>query len=149
MTRKVMEQLNLRISRPYHNVCAMDSREIEVHGLIQDLRVHLAVFPDISIMMDIVVIDVPDTWVMLLSRKWVASLGSSLQMDLSYATIPTCDNILVRLNREQEKKYHVEDPKEPMNELVYETEGFGNYAICSNFLASIKEKIKETKVDKV
>ena len=26
MTRKVMEQLNLRTTRPYRNVCAMDSR---------------------------------------------------------------------------------------------------------------------------
>jgi hypothetical protein len=149
MTRKVMERLNLRISRPYHNVCAMDSREIEVHGLIKDLQVHLVVFPDISVLMDVVVIDVPDAWGMLLSRKWAASLGGSLQMDLSYATIPTCDNTFVRLTREQEKKYHVEDPKEPMNELVYETEGLGNYAILSNSLAPIKEKIKEEKVDEV
>ena len=28
VTRKVMEQLNLRITRPYHNVCAMDAREV-------------------------------------------------------------------------------------------------------------------------
>jgi hypothetical protein len=75
MTRKVMEQLNLRISRPYHNVCAMDSREIKVHGLIKYLQVHLAVYPDISVLMDVVVIDVPDAWGMLLSRKWAASLG--------------------------------------------------------------------------
>ena len=72
MTKKVMEQLNLRISRPYHNICAMDSKVVEVHGLIKDLQVHLVVFPDIQIIMDIVVIDVPDAWGMLLSRKWVA-----------------------------------------------------------------------------
>jgi hypothetical protein len=60
-----------------------------------------------------------------LVSKWVASLGGSLQMDLSYATIPTCDNTFVRLNREQEKRYHVEDPKDPMNELVYEMEDLG------------------------
>jgi hypothetical protein len=28
MTKKVMEQLNLRISRTYHNICAMDSRQL-------------------------------------------------------------------------------------------------------------------------
>ena len=28
MTRKVMEQMGLTISRPYQNVCVMDSREI-------------------------------------------------------------------------------------------------------------------------
>jgi hypothetical protein len=67
MTRKVMEQLNLRISRPYHNVSAMDSREIKVHGLIKDLQVHLAVYPDIIVLMDVVVINVPNAWGTLLS----------------------------------------------------------------------------------
>jgi hypothetical protein len=61
MTKKVMEQLNLSISRSYHNICAMDSRTIAVHGLIKGSQVHLVVFPDIMIEMDIVVIDVLDT----------------------------------------------------------------------------------------
>jgi hypothetical protein len=56
MTKKVMERLNLRISRPYHNICAMDSKTIQVHGLIKGLQVHLVAFPDIMIEMDIVVI---------------------------------------------------------------------------------------------
>jgi len=29
MTKKVMEQLNLRISRPYHNIFAMDSKQLK------------------------------------------------------------------------------------------------------------------------
>lgn len=60
MTKKVLNQLNLRVSRPYHNICAMDSKIIEVCGLIKDLQVHLEVHHDIMITMDIVVIDVPD-----------------------------------------------------------------------------------------
>jgi hypothetical protein len=39
--------------------------------------------------MDIVVINVPDAWGMLLSRKIAADLGGNIQMDLTYATIPT------------------------------------------------------------
>jgi hypothetical protein len=34
MTKKGMEQLNLRISRPYHNICALDSQTIEVFGFV-------------------------------------------------------------------------------------------------------------------
>ena len=37
ITRKVMEQLNLRITRPYHNVCAMDAKEVDVVGIILNL----------------------------------------------------------------------------------------------------------------
>ncbi len=60
MTKKEMEQLNLRISRPYHNICAMDSKKNEVVGLIKDLQVQLAVFHDVQVEMEIVVIHVPD-----------------------------------------------------------------------------------------
>jgi hypothetical protein len=94
MSLKVMNQLGLKITRPYRNVCGIDSRAIPVCGLIKDLKVSLATYPDISLLMDVVVIDVPDAWGMLLSRKWATTLGGSLQMDLSYATIPTLKEVL-------------------------------------------------------
>lgn len=118
MTKKVMEQLNLRVSRPYHNICSMNSKRIEECGIIKDLHVFLAAYTDRIMTMDIVVIDVPDSWRMLLSRKWASDLGGSLQMDLSYATIPMPDNTFVRLDRELEKIYHVEDPRKPNNEII-------------------------------
>ena len=127
----------------------MDSKKIEVHGLIKDLQVHLAAFLDIQIIMDMVVIDVPDAWGMLLSRKWAADLGGNLQMDLTYATIPTPEGTMVRLNRELQRKYHVEDPKNPRNELKYKSDGIGNYAILSNFVEPEREKVKEEKPNEV
>ena len=81
MTRKVMEQLNLRVARPYHNVCAMDAREVEVVGIILNLQVKLAKYPGIDMSMDVVVIDVSDNWGMFLSRKWATTLGGYIQMD--------------------------------------------------------------------
>jgi hypothetical protein len=129
MTKKVMEQLNLRISRPYHNIFSMDSRTIEVHGLIKGLQVHLAAFPDIVIEMDIVVVDVLDTWGMLLRRKITIDLGGSLQMDLTYATIPTPNGLEFRLNRELERKYHVADPRKKKNEVVFQEVEMGCYEV--------------------
>jgi hypothetical protein len=41
-----------------------------------------------SVVMDIVVADVPPKFGMLLSRSWIKILGGTLQMDLTYATIP-------------------------------------------------------------
>jgi ribonuclease HI len=149
ITKKVMEQLNLRISRPYHNICALDSQTIEVHGLIKGLQVHLAVFPDIMFEMDIVVIDVLDVWGMLLNRKAAADLGGSLQMDLSYATLPTPDGNTFKLNREVYRKYHVEDSKNPKNELTWTDEGLGNYAILSNSIVPFEETVQDNELDKV
>jgi hypothetical protein len=41
-----------------------------------------------SVVMDIVVVDVPPKFGMILSRYWIKRLGGTLKMDLTYATIP-------------------------------------------------------------
>jgi hypothetical protein len=71
MSLKVMEQLGLKTTHPYGNVCGIDSKKVKVYGLIEDVEVYLHDFPHISLIMNIVVIDVPDAWGMLLSRSWV------------------------------------------------------------------------------
>jgi hypothetical protein len=91
MSLKVMKQLSLKTTRPYVNVCRIDSKMVKVHFLIEDVEVYLLYFPHIDLIMNIVVIDVPDTWAMLLSRNWVATLGGFLSMDLTHAHIPMGD----------------------------------------------------------
>ena len=41
------------------------------------------------------------------------------------------------------------NPKNPRNEFVHFTDNFQNYAILSNFMAPIKENIKNEKIDEV
>jgi hypothetical protein len=50
--------------------------------------VSLAQFPMKSVVMDIVVEDIPPKFDMLLFRTWAKKVGGLLQMDLTYATIP-------------------------------------------------------------
>jgi hypothetical protein len=73
-----MKQLGLKTTRPYGNVCGIDSRRVKVLGVCEDVEVFLNYFPHINILMDIVVIDVPDAWGRLLSRSWSTALGVSL-----------------------------------------------------------------------
>jgi hypothetical protein len=55
---------------------------------------------------------------MLLSRKFATYLGESLQMNLSYATIPILDGTFVRLDRKIFRRYHVAEPNQPKNEFI-------------------------------
>jgi hypothetical protein len=48
-------------------------------------------FSHINILMDIVVIDVPDAWGIILSRSWYTALDGFLSMDLNHAHIPMGD----------------------------------------------------------
>jgi len=77
--------------------------------LIEDLLIRLARYPYIVIVMDVVVLDVYDTWGILLSRKWDETLGGTLHMDLSYATIPIGKEINSLLYNQPKKRTHVED----------------------------------------
>jgi hypothetical protein len=72
-----------------------------------------------SIVMDIVVADVPPKFGMLLSRSWIKRLGGTLQMDLSYATIPVFGGEHRRLYREAQLAYIISDEGNPTNHPIY------------------------------
>jgi hypothetical protein len=59
--------------------------------------------------MDIVVVDVPNVWGMLLSRKFVAMLGGTLEMDLTYINVPMNDGTISRLPNVPMAKVHVQE----------------------------------------
>jgi hypothetical protein len=106
ITKGIMQRLGLKVTRPYQNICAMDSREVETLGIIIDLPVKLAFRPDFAFEMDMLAINVPDAWGMLLSRKWGAHMGGCINMNLSFATIPypPPSTESFRLFREKERK---------------------------------------------
>jgi hypothetical protein len=88
MPKVIMDELGLDITRPYKDLFSFDSRKVKCLGLIKDLVVSLAQIPSKNMVMDVVVTDIPPKFGMLLSRSWVAKLKGTLQMDMSYATIP-------------------------------------------------------------
>jgi hypothetical protein len=91
MSLKVMKQLGLKTTKIYRNVCGFKSRAIPTHGVIENVKACLTQYPEISIPMDDVVVDIPDVWGMLLSRKFAPTLGGTLQMDLCSIDIPMDD----------------------------------------------------------
>ena len=84
----VVESLGLEITRPYNGLFSFDSRKLKCLGLIKDMVVTLVQIPTKSIIMDVVVVDIPPKFGMFLSRCWDSKIKGTLQMDMSYATIP-------------------------------------------------------------
>jgi hypothetical protein len=84
--------------------------------------------PDIFFLMEIVVVDIQVTYGVLLSRKWTTTMGGTMQMDLTYASIPNANQELVTFHRAPFMRDFVEDPSDPCNEVMNETFGqlFGN-----------------------
>jgi len=84
--------------------------------------------------MDVVVIDVLDVWGMLLFRKWTATLGGSIQMDSSYASILANDRTFVTMYKKPIVKYQANDPSVPLNELECSDDKFQELEILTNSL---------------
>ena len=101
--------------------------------------------------MDVVIVDVLAKYGMLLSRSWGTKLGRSLQLDMTYATIPIFGGQFTRLYRENRLAYIVSDPQNPNNYPVYVVnQDLGNciLSIDDDFEEYIKEenkKIEKTK----
>jgi ribonuclease HI len=119
MPKAVMEELGLEVTRAYHDLYSFDSRRVQCLGVIKDLVVSLFQLPMKSMVMDIVVADVPPKFGMLLSRSWIKRLGGTLQMDLTYATIPVFGGEHRRLYREAQLAYIVSDEANPTNHPIY------------------------------
>jgi hypothetical protein len=119
MPKIVMEELGLEVTRTYHDLYSFDSRRVQCLGVIKDLAVSLFQLPMKSVVMDIVVADVPPKFDMLLSRSWIKKLGGTLQMDLTYATIPVFGGEQRRLYREAHLVYIVSDEADPTNHPIF------------------------------
>jgi ribonuclease HI len=119
MPKIVTEELGLEVTKAYHDLYSFDSRRVQCLGVIKDLAVSLFQLPMKSVVMDIVVVDVPPKFGMLLSRSWIKKLGGTLQMDLTYATIPVFGGEHKRLYREAQRAYIVSDEANPTNHPIF------------------------------
>jgi hypothetical protein len=113
-----MDELGIDITRSYKDLFSFDSRKVKCLGLIKDLIVSLSQIPSKNMIMDVVVVDIPPKFGMLLSRSWATNLKGTLQMDMPYDTIPMFDQER-RLYREVLLKYMVSSKTQPNNHPIY------------------------------
>ena len=128
MPKAAMDELGLNITKPYHDLFSFDSRKIKCLGLIKDLVINLSQLPSKIIVIDIVVANIPPKFGLLLARSWSKSMGSTLQMDLTYATIPMLGGETKRLYRENQLAYIISDEKNSVNHPIYVVDT--NFGAC-------------------
>jgi hypothetical protein len=91
-------------------------------GMIMDLVFTLEQVPVKSILMDVVIVDIPPKYGLLLSRSWGVNMGGSLQLDMDFSTIPVFGGKFTRLYRETRLAYTVSDLQNPNNFPIYITD---------------------------
>ena len=97
------------------------SKRVGCLGMIKDLVVNLAQIPVKSVVIDIVVVDIPTRFGMLFSRSWVSNIRVSIKLGLTYATIHIFGGEERRLYRESRFVKTVTRDDCPNNAHVYGT----------------------------
>ena len=69
----VVEILGLEVTMPYKYLYLFDSRKVKCLGLIKDMVVTLTKIPSKTVVMDVVVADIPPNFGVLLSRSWTSN----------------------------------------------------------------------------
>jgi hypothetical protein len=133
MLKVVMEELGIEITKTYHDLFSFDSKRFKFFGLIKYLVVTLTSTSMKTMVMDVVVTDIPPKFGCLLSISFMKRLGGTLQMDLSYATIPVFGGENKRLYRESQLAYIISDDQNPVNHPIYSVDiGMGSCILQIN-----------------
>ena len=83
MPKGVVESLGLEVTRPYKYLYSFDSRKVKCLGLIKDMVATLIKILSKTVVMDVVVVDIPPKFGVLLSRSWNSKLkGKDIQISL-------------------------------------------------------------------
>ena len=78
MPKRIMDQLGLDMTRPYKDLFSFDYNKVKCLVLIKYLVISLAQILSKTLVMDVVVADIPSNFGMLLSRIWAAKLKGAL-----------------------------------------------------------------------
>jgi hypothetical protein len=65
----VMEELRLDITKPNHDLYYFESKKVKCLGVIKDVVVTLSQLPMKSVVLDVIMADIPPKFGMLLSRS--------------------------------------------------------------------------------
>jgi hypothetical protein len=138
MPKVVMEKLGLEITNTYHDIYSFEARKVKCDGLINYMVVTLYQLIVKSIMMDVVVADVPTKYGMFPSRNWARNIGGIMHMDMTYAIVRVFGVENRILYRETKFLYVVSDQNTSINHPIYVVD---EYLGC--FILSLNEEYKE------
>jgi len=115
-------------------IMKLDSTNVKVIGELKDVLIQMAIKPQYTQVIDIVVVDIPEAYGILLSRDWSEKLNGYFSTDWSHFLLPQKGKgDMLRVNRERYMKYVVTELNEPNEPVMFTNSILGNYRfdICA------------------
>jgi hypothetical protein len=145
MPLEVMEALGMKCTKYYETseiIYAIDSRQVLAYGEIKDFYALITVAPHIIIVFNIIVVDLPPAYGVVLEIDWSSMIGGYIMNDGSCMMLPGKEGAMIKVPHKPKKPFSF---KKKNNELMedYIDVGIGNYAILDMEHIEILEKIQE------
>lgn len=131
----------------------LDRMNVKVIGELKDVLIQMVAKPQYTQVIDIVVVDIPEAYGMLLSRDWSTNLNGYFETDQSLLLLPqNGKGDMLRADRERYMKYVVAELNEPNEPIMFTNSILGNhsfdvYAMETCFGEFHAETIEETAIN--
>jgi hypothetical protein len=144
MSLAVMEALGMsctKYCKTGESIYAIDSRQVPAYGEIKEFYAWITVAPHIITIFNIIMVDLPPTYGVVLGRYWSSMIEIYLMNDGSCMMFPGKEGAMIKVPREPRKPFSFKKKdNEPMEDYI--DVGIGNYAILHMEHIEILEKIQ-------
>jgi hypothetical protein len=131
MPLEVMEALGMSCRKYYEtgkNIYAIDSRKVPAYGEIKDFYAWITVVPHIITVFNIMVVDLPPAYRVVLGRDWSSMIGGYIMNDESCMMLPDKYGVMIKVPHEHRSSFYFKNKNNEMMEDYIDV-SIENYAI--------------------
>jgi hypothetical protein len=133
---KVCGKLNIKSEQYDIQIIQLDKTKVKVTGALKKILIRMSSNPKIHQTINIIVLDILDTYGMVLSREWSATLKGYFSTDWSHLWLPYNDKPnQIRVDRELYMKHVVNDLYDPNEVVMFNHFFLINYS-CDSFFGN-------------
>ena len=88
MPTSVAKKINAQIQKSGIKILQLDRSRVQVIGELKNIQIRLVSNPDVWQIIDIIVVDIPEAYGLLLSRDWSRKLNGYFATDWSHLWLP-------------------------------------------------------------
>jgi ribonuclease HI len=134
MPLSICKKLNAVPLKSDKHVIQLDITQVKVIGELKDVMIRMATHPKFVQVIDIIVVDIPEAYGLLLSRDWSEKLNGYFSMDWAHLWFPLKGHTnMIRIDRERYLKHTVTDLEAFNEPSSTDFPVLGNYSCDSDF----------------
>ena len=134
MPYSVCKKLNAEPQMSKTKIIQLDKSHVKVFGELKDVLIRLSSNSKVHQTIDIIVVDIPETYGVILSRDWSAKLNGYFSTDWSHLWLPYKGQPnKIKVDRENYMKHTITHLNDPNKMVMFSRSKIGNFCFDTFF----------------